>query len=96
MKVIHTGDLHTWVAEAECSGRGNGGGGCWARLLVEAQDVFGTCVQNHGETRHFISFRCCLCGTHTDLPRTQYPPATVEVPPLAEWLRRQKTCAPVE
>lgn len=43
MKVLKPGREQTgWAREAECTGHGNGGGGCGALLLVERDDVYET------------------------------------------------------
>lgn len=40
MKVLRPGRKQKgWSTEAECTGLGNGGGGCGAKLLVEEDDV---------------------------------------------------------
>jgi hypothetical protein len=57
-----------WAKELVCTGDGNGGGGCGAKLLVEEADVFRT-MSNHydGSTDYYNTFKCCECGVLTDI-----------------------------
>lgn len=43
MKIIKEGRKQTgWSKELTCTGKGNGGGGCGAVLLVEQTDLYNT------------------------------------------------------
>lgn len=53
--------------EAECTGYGNGGGGCGAKLEVEQGDLFKWESHTRDETTHYITFRCHDCGVLTDV-----------------------------
>ena len=69
MKVIKKGRRQQgWAKEYVCTGKGNGGGGCGATLLVEEDDLFRTghhCYD--GSSDYFITFRCPECGVLTDI-----------------------------
>ena len=89
MKVIQKGrEQKGWAKEFICTGRGNGDGGCGAKLLVEADDIFRTSHTDYGGgTDHYTTFRCCECGVETDIT----VPANVmeDVPHKKEWLERR-------
>ncbi len=68
MKVIAKGRPQKgWAVEVACTGKGNGNGGCGARLLVDESDVFETQQNCRDETDYFTTFRCVECGVLTDL-----------------------------
>ena len=68
MKVIQKGTGQKgWSTKAMCTGRGNGGGGCNARLLVEEADIFRTESHAMGETEVYYTFECSECHVRTDL-----------------------------
>lgn len=69
MKVLKKGRPQVgWSAERSCTGSGNGGGGCYAKLLVEEPDLFATFHTDYsGETDRYATFRCVECGVLTDL-----------------------------
>ncbi len=67
MKVLKKGrEQKGWAEELECTGDGNGGGGCGARLLVEEGDLLHTASHAGHETDHYVSFYCHECGVLTD------------------------------
>jgi hypothetical protein len=70
VKVLEKGrGQRGWSTEATCTGKGNGGGGCGAKLLVEQADIFETThTDMKMETDHFATFKCVECGVLTDLP----------------------------
>lgn len=69
MKVIASGaDKASWSDERKCSGGGNGGGGCEAKLLVESADVFITLSKARGETVTHVTFECPVCRVWSDIP----------------------------
>ena len=68
MKVLKKGRPQKgWAGEYICTGSGNNGGGCGAKLLVEEGDVFQTQSSCLGETNHYITFRCPECNVLTDI-----------------------------
>lgn len=69
MKVLKKGRSQKgWAKEYECSGKGNGGGGCGAWLLVEAADVFFTASHHYdGSSESYITFECPDCHVLTDI-----------------------------
>ena len=56
-----------WAKEFECTGKGNGNGGCGGSLLVEQADVFRTTSSCMGDREHHNTFRCVSCGVLTDI-----------------------------
>jgi len=68
MKVIKKGRPQKgWAKEFECTGAGNGYGGCCAILLVEQADVYTTESHARDETTTYNTFKCPECGTETDI-----------------------------
>jgi hypothetical protein len=75
MKIIKPGrEQKGWAREEDCTGHGNDGGGCGARLLVEEADIFVTSRGGYGDDSPdlFLTFKCAACGVATDVKR---PPA---------------------
>jgi len=70
MKIIKEGrPQQGWAKEFECTGAGNGDGGCGAILLVEQQDIFMTSSSHYdGSVDHYKTFRCPACRVRTDIP----------------------------
>ncbi len=78
MKILKPGRPQKgWSTEAVCTGRGNGGGGCSAKLLVEQADLFTTQSSARDEVTTYVTFQCCGCGVLTDLPDAAQPPHAV-------------------
>lgn len=68
MKVIKKGSGQKgWSSEFECTGKGNGNGGCGAILFVEFDDLYYTSSSCRDETTHCITFSCCDCEMETDV-----------------------------
>lgn len=68
MKIITPGrSQQGWSIETECTGSGNGGGGCNAVLLIEEPDLFRTESHCRDETEVYTTFRCMSCGVETDI-----------------------------
>ena len=69
MKILKKGRPQKgWSTEAVCSGSGNGGGGCGAKLLVEAADLFRTSSSHYdGSSDSYVTFECSACSVWTDL-----------------------------
>ena len=78
MQVIKPGRKQKgWAREFECTGKGNGGGGCGAMLLVEQDDVYCTHHYDYsGGHDVFCTFRCQECGVETDIPKEVRLPFT--------------------
>ncbi len=72
MKVLSPGRAQKgWAQEFDCTGKGNGGGGCGARLLVEYGDLYKTHSYDYGGGHDvYITFRCGACGVETDIKYT--------------------------
>ena len=75
MKVLKKGRPQKgWSKEYTCSGKGNGMGGCKARLLIEEADLFETSSGHYdGTIDYFVTFKCCECGVLTDIPEHDVP-----------------------
>lgn len=73
MKVFKKGrPQRGWSKEFECTGKGNGGGGCGAKLLVEEGDLLRTGSHCYdGSSDYYVSFICSECGVMTDI--IEYP-----------------------
>ena len=70
MKVLQPGrPQQGWSTEATCTGKGNGDGGCGARLLVEEVDLFATQSHARDETDTYTTFECAACTVWTDISR---------------------------
>ena len=74
MKAIEKGTGQKgWAKEYKCTGSGNGGNGCGAKLLVEQDDLFETNSHHYdGSSESYTTFRCCECGSQTDIPKSDY------------------------
>lgn len=78
MKVLQEGTgQKSWAKEYICTGKGNNGGGCGAKLLVEATDLFHTYSHCRDETDTFTTFKCPLCNVKTDIPNSDPPRGSV-------------------
>lgn len=74
MKVIKPGrEQKGWALECVCTGKGNGDGGCEAKLLVEEDDMYITSSSAYGEVDYYNTFKCCCCGVETDIPDSNVP-----------------------
>ncbi len=74
MRVVKKGrEQKGWAKEYECTGSGNGNGGCGAILLVEAGDLFETSSSALSDIDYYTTFQCPECEVLTDIPRTDYP-----------------------
>lgn len=89
MKTIKKGRPQKgWSKKFTCTGKGNGGGGCGAILLVEQGDLFHTVSTALHETDYYITFQCCECGVLTDVTEAPFHPC--DLPHSSEWLRQHK------
>lgn len=68
MKVIKPGrSPEGWSKELKCTGKGNGGGGCGAVLLVGEGDLYRTYeFEREGNGVSHVTFRCPQCRVQTD------------------------------
>lgn len=72
MKVLAKGRPQKgWSHEFVCTGKGNGGGGCGAKLLVEFGDLYITRSYDYtGGCDSYVTFRCAECSVETDIDYT--------------------------
>lgn len=69
MKILKEGNPNGWEIEQTCTGKGNGDGGCNAKLLVNESDIYITTHTDYGgDTDYFYTFKCPCCGVETDIP----------------------------
>jgi len=82
MKVIKKGrEQKGWAKRVKCTGKGNGGGGCGAILLVEQADLYETYSGHYdGSTDTYITFTCSGCGVETDLSWRDVPSSITDKP----------------
>jgi hypothetical protein len=75
MKVLKAGRSQKgWAKEKECTGSGNGLGGCGAKLLVEEADIYETGFRGD-EGELFRTFKCPECGVETNFEAFELPAA---------------------
>lgn len=88
MKILKAGrEQKGWSKEFICTGKGNGKGGCGAKLLVEAGDIFKTRSSHYdGSNEVYQTFRCAQCGVETDFE--DFVPFSI--PEKKVWLDRQE------
>ncbi len=78
MEVLRKGrEQRGWSIEKDCTGAGNGGGGCGAKLLVSEFDIYETilhpsCLDDSGPT-YCRTFTCPACGVETDFKTAEIP-----------------------
>lgn len=89
MKVLKKGRQQKgWASQQICTGNGNGGGGCGAKLLVEQGDLYKTASGHYdGSTDHFVTFSCSECGVMTDLKN--YPGSWDELPTKTQYFENK-------
>ena len=90
MKVLKKGRPQKgWSKEFICTGKGNGNGGCGAKLLVEQDDLYKTSHTDMcGDTEYFVTFRCIACGVETDINR-EYTGPWHELPDKSKWIHNR-------
>ncbi len=88
MKIIKKGRAQVgWSKEFTCTGSGNGGGGCGAKLLVSVGDLYHTHRYDYGGGHDiFTTFTCAQCGVETDITDHSCPR---NLPDKPVWLERQ-------
>lgn len=92
MQVLEKGTPWTYKLKMKCTGKGNGDGGCGAKLLVEPGDIFHTChTDMAGDTDYYFTIRCPECAVLTDIPDRSMPNRIrkTDLPHYQEWLKRQ-------
>jgi hypothetical protein len=75
MKILEPGGTgqRGWSKECFCTGSGNGGGGCGAKLLVEQTDLYRTGKHySDGSSDYYETFSCSSCGVETDIKDVPY------------------------
>lgn len=79
MRVLKKGRKQVgWSKEFTCTGVGNGGGGCGAKLLVSEYDLYYTESCDYtGDCERYVTFSCCDCGVETDVSWTDVSHAHV-------------------
>ncbi len=87
MKVLKKGRPQKgWAKEFVCTGKGNGNGGCGAKLLVEEGDLYETSHSCYdGSTDYYVTFMCAECGVETDI-NEQYTGSHRSLPTKSAWL----------
>ncbi len=75
MQVLKKGrEQRGWSKEYTCTGKGNGGGGCGALLLVSEYDIYQTSSSDYGGgTDYYKTFSCSECGVETDIVDSSAP-----------------------
>lgn len=74
MKILEIGKSDFWETEQICTGRGNGNGGCGAKLLVAETDIYITkslSIEDNIFTDY--TFKCPCCSKETDIPKRKIP-----------------------
>ena len=74
MKILERGKADCWETEQICTGRGNGDGGCGAKLLVSEKDIRvtkHTCIDDSVST--YYKFKCPCCNKKTNIPEKEIP-----------------------
>lgn len=81
-----------WAGEFTCTGAGNGGGGCGARLLVEQADLFHTHRYDYGGGHDiFTTFQCPQCSRLNDI---KHPSGIGSIPETyKDWVERKQAIA---
>ncbi len=89
MKVITPGRPQKgWAKECTCSGAGNGGGGCGARVLVEQGDLFQTAKHCYdGSSEYFVTYECGACGVWNDIKDSPF--AGQALPTRSVWQKQR-------
>jgi len=68
MEIIKEGRKQKgWSKEFECTGKGNGDGGCNATLLVSEEDCYMTYNHTYDEKEEYVTFKCPCCEVETDI-----------------------------
>jgi hypothetical protein len=68
----------------ECTGSGNGGHGCGAKLGCNRDDMRYYPGVSWGSRDPAITIRCPECGSCTDLPRSKWPSFASDLRPYSK------------
>lgn len=72
MKVLKPGK--GWNLEVTCTGKGNGDGGCGAKLLINKEDIYQTRSYDlDGFSDRYFTICCVQCGIETDIDEKLIP-----------------------
>jgi len=91
MKVLAKGNgCKSWSKKVTCTGKGNQGGGCGAKLLVERTDLFHTYHSSYdGDTDTYTTFVCPECKVLTDIDEYCVPDGR-ELPSFQQWKKYRR------
>jgi hypothetical protein len=96
MKIIKPGrEQKGWAKQFECTGEGNGDGGCGAILLIEESDLFQTHTNSRDETDYYTTFKCVSCEVLTDIPTPNHL-NNLDLPTKVAWERKHRHANPTE
>jgi hypothetical protein len=98
MKVLEKGTPYLWQLDIRCTGSGNGGKGCKAKLQLDKEDLFSTSSHPYGDSNptYFVTFQCCECQVLTDLKTEQWPCHWAELPTKDDWIKRRASTDVIE
>lgn len=90
MKVLAKGrPQKEWSIERICTGAGNDGGGCGAKLLVGKSDLFTTASSSYdGSSEIYVTFQCPECKVLTDTNDSRIDRFIRELPSKQTWTAR--------
>lgn len=72
-----------WFQDVECTGKGNGQGGCGSTLRIYIQDLRyypGSDSPYSNHPNEAICFRCDICHTITDIDKNLWPHKNIQHP----------------
>lgn len=93
MRVLEKGWMPAgWEKRLVCTGKGNGDGGCHAKLAVGADDLYMTYSHHYdGSSESYVTFMCPECEVETDLTEEQQRSIPSgkrwQLPSKAMWLK---------
>jgi non-canonical (house-cleaning) NTP pyrophosphatase len=92
MKILKPGrEQNGYAVELKCTGKGNGGGGCGAELLVEKDDLFRTERSCMGkEIDYYTTFQCPSCKVLTDIQNPFPPFNSQDLPHFSTWEKKNR------
>lgn len=92
MKVLKKGrEQKSWARTLNCTGHGNGNGGCKAKLLVEHSDIYKTHSYHYdGSNEVYLTFSCPICNVESDIPKSVSVPNRDKILDEKEFFKKQK------